>query len=615
MQRQGRTRARRKRSPAADLPQNASKTIDSETIEPIEISLPKNMTVNQLATQMDSDPVDVIKELIRNGIMANINQLIDYETASLVAGELGFTVIAQTTDEGKSIDILEQIESDDPDKQVVRPPIVTIMGHVDHGKTTLLDAIRQTNVTGGEVGGITQKIGAYQVDYEGKTITFLDTPGHEAFTAMRSRGAKVTDIAVLVVAADDGVMPQTLEAIDHAKVAEVPILVAINKIDVPDANPDHVKTQLVERGLVIEEWGGEVIAVPLSAITHDGISDLLENIILVAEISEFKADPDRLAVGVILEARVDKNRGPLATVLVQTGTLQIGQTVVVGGTWGRVKALIGDSGVRLDKIGPSTPAEILGLDQVPDAGETLVVVPNDKVAKDIIRKRQRFMQDGQQMFSGTTLEEASMRLNVGASTDLSLVVKTDMQGSVDAVVDTLEKVVAQDRKVNIVHAGVGTINESDVLLAETSNSVIIGFNTRVEPGARRLALSKRLDVRLYDIIYRLSEDVQKALDGLLTPDLVEIVEGHGEIRVVFSVGRRTKIAGSYVTSGRVSRNAKVRVLRNGELIYEGLISSLKHFKDDVREMTTGFECGIGIEGFNDFEVGDVIESIRLEEAN
>ena len=579
-----------------------------------EIFVPKNITVKELAREMDTDPVDVIKELIRNGVMANINQTIDYGTASLIAEDLGFVVTLENASPKLKEDVLEGLKAeDDPEKQVSRPPIVTIMGHVDHGKTTLLDAIRQSNVTGAEVGGITQRIGAYQVEYEGKLITFLDTPGHEAFTAMRSRGAKITDIAVLVVASDDGVMPQTLEAINHAKAANVPIIVAINKIDVPDANPDHVKTQLVERGLVIEEWGGEIIVVPVSAITGDGIPTLLENILLVAEISELKADPDRLAVGTIVEAQVDKNKGTLATVLIQTGTLTVGQSVVVGNSSGRIKALLGEGGVKLESVGPSAPAEILGLDSVPNAGDTLIVVRNDKAAKDIIKKRQKG-KDFQSSFN-TTLEEASLRLTTGELTEINLVVKTDIQGSVDAVKESLNKLTAEDRRANIIHAGVGTINESDVLLAEASQAVIIGFNTRIEPGARRAATAKKLDIRLYDIIYRLSEDIQSALEGLLTPDVLEITEGHCEVRVVFSVGKTSKIAGSYVRDGRISRNSKARITRQGELLYEGLVSSLKHFKDDVREMNTGFECGVGIEGFSDFEVGDIIESVRVENAS
>ena len=582
--------------------------------EPVsrELELPKTLTVKQLADQMRSDPIDIIKELIRNEVMANINQIIDFETATTIATELGFTTSELPESEEEPAAYSQLNQEDDPGKLIGRPPVVTILGHVDHGKTTLLDVIRESNVTEGEVGGITQHIGAYQVEYKGQKITFLDTPGHEAFTAMRARGAKATDIAVLVVAADDGVMPQTVEAMDHAKAAGVPIVVAINKIDVPDADQDKVKRQLVERGLVIEEWGGEVIAVPISAKARQGIDDLLENILVVAEVAELKADPERPAVGVIVEAQIDKSRGPIATVLVQTGTLRVGQTVVVGNSWGRIKALVDDSGKRITAAEPSTPAEILGLGRLPQAGETLWTVPNEKTAKDLIRERQRRLDTEHQVLTGTTLEDTSARIGTGELTDLNLIVKTDVQGTVDAVRSTLEKLATDKGKVNIIHAASGTINESDVLLARTSKAIIIGFNSRIEPGARLMADTSKIDVRLYDIIYRLSEDVQRALEGLLKPVQQEVVDGHAEVRAVFSLGRRVTIAGAYVTDGRVSRNAIARVFRNGELLQQSTISSLKHFKDDAREMTTGFECGIGVDGFNDFQVGDIIEAVHLE---
>ncbi len=576
-----------------------------------EMELPKTVTVKQLADQMAIDPVNVIKELIRSGVMANINQSIDFETAAAVAVELGFTVTALPETEEQFAAYSQLDREDDPSRLVERPPVVTILGHVDHGKTTLLDAIRESDITGGEVGGITQHIGAYQVEYKGRKITFLDTPGHEAFTAMRSRGAKATDIAVLVVAADDGVMPQTVEAMDHAKAAGVPIVVAINKTDMPDADPERVKRQLVERGLVVEEWGGDVVAVPISARERQGIDLLLENILVVAEVSELKADPERPAVGVIVEAQVDKSKGPLATVLVQTGTLRLGQTVVVGNSWGRVKALIDESGRRVGAAEPSTPVEILGLGHLPQAGDTLWTAPNEKVAKDLIRERQRRLDTERQTLTSTTLEDASARIGKGEITDLNLIVKTDVQGTVDAVRGTLEKLAVDKARVNIIHSATGTINESDVLLAHTSNAIIIGFNTRVEPGARHMADTDRIDIRLYDIIYRISEDVQRALEGLLTPVLQEVVEGHCEVRAVFPVGRRVKIAGSYVTDGRISRNSIARVIRSGEILHRGSISSLKRFKDDVREMTAGFECGIAMDGFNDFQVGDIIEASRL----
>lgn len=574
--------------------------------------MPKSLTVKQLADQMRRDPIDVIKELIRSGVMANINQTIDFDIASAVATELGFTTTALPESEEEFAVYSQLDQKDNPENLVTRPPVVTILGHVDHGKTTLLDAIRESNITDSEVGGITQHIGAYQVEYKGEKITFLDTPGHEAFTAMRARGAKATDIAVLVVAADDGMMPQTIEALDHAKAAGVPIVVAINKIDVPDADPDKVKRQLVERGLVIEEWGGEVIAVSISAKERQGIDTLLENILVVAEIAELKADPERSAIGVVVEAQMDKSKGPMATVLVQTGTLKVGQTVVVGNTWGRVKALLNESGHRVTEAGPSTPTEVLGLGQLPQAGDTMWVVPNEKIAKDLIRERQRRLDTERKVITSTTLEDTSARISTGAFTDLNLIVKTDVQGTVDAVRGTLEKLATENGRVNIIHAAAGTINESDVLLAGASKAIIIGFTTRVEPGAKRMAEIDHVDIRLYDIIYRLSEDIQSTLEGLFKPELQEIIEGHAEVRAIFSLGRRIKIAGSHVTDGRITRNAIARVLRNGVLQHQGTISSLKHFKDDVREMTAGFECGIGVEGFADLQVGDIIETVRLE---
>jgi translation initiation factor IF-2 len=610
MQQRNRSRRRgRRASPDRAVGEGVS-VASAQDAEPLELELPKTLTVKQLADQMRADPVDVIKELIRNGVMANINQTIEFGMAAAVAAEFGFRVSPLTEpDEGFAI-YSQLTREEDPASLVIRPPVVTILGHVDHGKTTLLDAIRESNLTEGEVGGITQHIGAYQVEYKGAKITFLDTPGHEAFTAMRARGAKATDIAVLVVAADDGVMPQTVEAIDHAKAAGVPIVVAINKTDVASADLERVKRQLVEQGLVIEEWGGEVIAVPISARERMGIDDLLENILVVAEVSEFKADPERSAVGVVVESQVDKSKGPVATVLVQTGTLRVGETVVVGDSWGRVKAMISESGRRTRAADPSTPVEILGLGQLPLAGDTLWVVPDEKTAKDLIQERRRRLETERTTMAGPTLESASSRIGTGEITDLNLIIKTDVQGTVDAVRGSLEKLYTAKGKVNIIHTGAGTINEGDVLLAAASKAIIIGFSTRVEPGARHLADSEKVDIRLYDIIYRLSEDVQNALEGLLSPVRQEIVEGHAEVRVVFSVGRRSRIAGAYVTSGRLTRNAGARVIRSGQVVFEGNISSLRHFKDDVREMATGFECGIGLDGFSDFQEGDVVEAFR-----
>ena len=610
MQQRNRSRRRgRRASPDRAVGEGVS-VASAQDAEPLELELPKTLTVKQLADQMRADPVDVIKELIRNGVMANINQTIEFGMAAAVAVEFGFRA-SPLTEAEEGFAIYSQLtREEDPASLVIRPPVVTILGHVDHGKTTLLDAIRESNLTEGEVGGITQHIGAYQVEYKGAKITFLDTPGHEAFTAMRARGAKATDIAVLVVAADDGVMPQTVEAIDHAKAAGVPIVVAINKIDVASADLERVKRQLVEQGLVIEEWGGDVIAVPISARERMGIDDLLENILVVAEVSEFKADPERSAVGVVVEAQVDKSKGPVATVLVQTGTLRVGETVVVGDSWGRVKAMISESGRRTRAADPSTPVEILGLGQLPLAGDTLWVVPDEKTAKDLIQERRRRLETERTTMAGPTLESASSRIGTGEITDLNLIIKTDVQGTVDAVRGSLEKLYTAKGKVNVIHTGAGTINEGDVLLAAASKAIVIGFTTRVEPGAKRLADSEKVDIRLYDIIYRLSEDVQNALEGLLSPVRQEIVEGNAVVRAVFSVGRRSRIAGAYVTSGRLSRNAGARVIRSGQVVFEGTISSLRHFKDDVREMATGFECGLGLDGFSDFQEGDIVEAFR-----
>ena len=610
MQQRYRTRRRGRRGPADNSANERVPVAQGQDAVPQDLELPKNLTVKQLADQIKADPVDVIKELIRNGVMANINQAIDFNMAAVVAAEFGFSASPQAEPDEEFAIYSRLTREDDPSNQITRPPVVTILGHVDHGKTTLLDAVRESNITEGEVGGITQHIGAYQVEYRGQKITFLDTPGHEAFTAMRARGARATDIAVLVVAADDGVMPQTVEAMDHARAAGVPIVVAINKVDVPSADVDRVKRQLVERSLVIEEWGGDVIAVSISARERQGIEELLENILVVAEVSELKADPERPAVGVIVEAQVDKSKGPLATVLVQTGTLRVGDTVVVGDSWGRVKAMISESGRRTRTADPSTPVEILGLGQLPLAGDTLWVVPDEKTAKDLIQERRQRLETERQTMANPTLENASSRIGTGEITDLNLIIKTDVQGTVDAVRGSLEKLATAKGKVNIIHTAAGTINEGDVLLAAASKAIIIGFSTRVEPGARHLADAERVDIRLYDIIYRLSEDVQNALEGLLSPVLQEVVEGHAEVRAVFSVGRRVKIAGSYVTSGRISRNAGVRVIRSGQPIFEGTISSLRHFKDDVREMATGFECGIGMDGFNDYQEGDILEAFR-----
>jgi translation initiation factor IF-2 len=571
------------------------------------VVLPRRLTVKQLADILGVSGIDAIKCLMRNGVMANINQVVDYETAAIVAADLGF----ESKEEPQAPQAAPKPRIAETGKGIkLRPPVVTIMGHVDHGKTKLLDAIRQTNVVDTEAGQITQHIGAYQVEIHGQKITFLDTPGHEAFTAMRARGAQVTDIAILVVAADDGVMPQTLEAINHAKAAGVPIVVAINKIDKPTANPDRVKQQLAENGVIIEEWGGDVIAVPVSAKRGDGIPDLLENLLIVAEILELKADPDRPAIGVVIEARLDSSRGPMATVLVQTGTLEIGDYVVVGDIWGKVKAMFDDKGKRVKKAGPSTPVGVLGLSSVPQAGDSLTVVSGEKEARAEVQRQQK----EKEMSSTSKVPKLSnlfAQIQAGNVKELSIILKTDVQGSIEPIRDSLERLGSGEVKVRIVHSGSGSITENDVLLAIASKGIIIGFNARPEPGAKRLAEQEGVDIRSYQVIYTLVEDVEKALAGMLEPTYVDVVEGHGEVRATFST-RQGKIAGVYVTDGKIGRGASARVLRKGQPVFEGQVSSLKHFKENVREIAAGFECGVGVEGFPEFEVGDIIETYRKE---
>lgn len=580
------------------------------------IGLPGTLTVKQMGDLIDFDPITVIKALMKKGIMVTINQMIDYNTAAMVAHDLGVDVHEEVTEHGTETPKYHRFAIDDDSNQKIRPPVVTIMGHVDHGKTRLLDAIRQTNVMDSEAGGITQHIGAYQVEVESQKITFLDTPGHEAFTAMRARGAHVTDIAILVVAADDGIMPQTIEAIDHAKAADVPIVIAINKIDKPEANVDRVKQQLTEQDLLIEEWGGDIICIPLSAKTGEGIPDLLEHLLLVAEMQELKANPDRKALGVVVESQMDTTKGPLATVLVQQGTLKIGDSVVVGDTWGKIKAMYNDLGKHVRKAGPSTPVEVMGLNTVPHAGDGLKAVNDDKTARTQIEKalKERELK-AMEAAKVLALEDIYKQIKSGQFKELRIVVKTDVQGSIEPIKSSLERLEEEGIKVRILRSGAGTITEADITLALASQAIVIGFNTHPEPGARRLADTEGVDIRCYDVIYELLEDVQKALVGMLEPVIVEAIDGHAEVRAIFSVGRREKIAGSYITDGKVVRGTQARVIRGEEVIYDSTIGSLKRFKDDVREVATGFECGIGIEGFSDFEVGDIIESYHQEEAH
>ena len=575
------------------------------------LDIPSAISVADLADMMGADPIDVIKQLMRFGYMISINEVVEFEVASGIAQSFGFPVKAPTQEEdtGPGSVVLTH-EGEDPENLVDRPPVVTILGHVDHGKTTLLDSIRNTNVVGGESGGITQHIGAYQVRYNGTPITFLDTPGHEAFTAMRARGAQVTDIAILVVAADDGIMPQTEEAISHVKAAEVPIIVAVNKMDRPDADPDRVKRQLAERDLLVEDWGGDVIAVPVSALKGEGIDDLLENIIVVAEIAELKANPDQLARGVVVEAEIDKSKGPVATVLVQTGTLKPAQTIVVNGLKGRVRAMLNDHGKRVKLAGPSMPVEILGIGGLPGAGDMFTIVPDERSARQMVDEWERTQQVERRH---GTLEDIAARIESGEVVDLDLIVKTDVQGSTEAVRSALDRLNTDRTRVNIIHMATGAITENDVMLAAASDAVVIGFNTQPGAGANTLAAQEGVDVRYYDVIYQLVEDVERAVNGLLAPETRDITEGYATVRAVFTIGRRGRAAGVYVNDGRISRSSTIYVMRNNKNVHEGPIASLKHFRDDVRELTNGLEGGVVVEGFQDYQEGDILESHRIEE--
>ncbi|HEX78074.1 MAG TPA: translation initiation factor IF-2 [Dehalococcoidia bacterium] len=575
------------------------------------VELPEAIAVSNLANVLGTSPIEVIKQLMRQGVMANINQVISYEIAAGVASAFGYEP-KETRRRGLAIAGKRPAA---PQKGELRPPVVTILGHVDHGKTTLLDAIRQSNVVATEAGSITQHIGAYQVETDSRKITFLDTPGHEAFTAMRARGAQVTDIAIVVVAADDGVMPQTVEAIDHAKAADVPILVAINKIDKPNANIERVKKQLADMGVLIEEWGGDVVCVAVSAKKREGITDLLENLLVVAEVLELKADPHRPAQGAVIEARLDKSRGPLATVLVQNGTLRIGDIMVAGNAWGRIRAMFNDRGKHLKKAEPATPAEVLGLNSVPRAGDTFTIVPNERQAKELLQRQQEEQKQALGARRLATLDSLAAQISAGEVKELNLILKTDVQGSIEPIRDSLERLHTEQAKVRVIHSGSGSITESDVLLALASKGIIIGFNTPIEPGAKRLAEVEGVDIRSYQVIYNLVDDVNKALSGLLKPATVEVVEGRAQVLAVFPVKKLGKVAGARVVEGRVSRDSPARVLRSGKVVHDSRVASLKHYQEFVTEIGPGQECGIGIEGFADFEVGDIIETYRRQQAS
>ena len=573
------------------------------------LELSRAITVGELAERVGANPIEVIKNLMRMGVMAGLNDAIDADVATPIARFYGFDV--ERIASGEAALGERMADGEKTDHLLPRPAVVTVLGHVDHGKTSILDAVRKTNVAGGEAGGITQHIGAYQVDIKGSPITFLDTPGHEAFTTLRARGARVTDIAVLVVAADDGVMPQTIEAINHTKAADVPIIVAINKMDVPAADPERVKRQLSEQEILVEDWGGDILSIPLSARTGDGLDDLLESIQLVAEIAGLSADPELPARGTVIEAQLHQNRGPVATVLVQTGTLRTGDTVVVGATWGRIRALTDYRGNRVAEAGPSTPVEVLGLASVPQAGDILEAIGPDQDARAIATSRARGTAISE-VRQPSSLEQYAKQIGSGDVRDLNLIVKADTQGSLEAVRGAISRLGNQNTRGNILHADVGSITEGDVLLATASDATIFGFNSRIETAARRLADLRGIEVRNYTIIYQLLDDLDNALRGLAAPLLQEVQEGRAEVRQVFDV-RGGRAAGCIVTEGRVRRAALARVIRNGEIVVDGPIASLRRFRDEAREVQTGQECGIRVQNFTDFEEGDVIVTYVQQE--
>ena len=585
-----------------------------ETISEDTIIVRDGMTVGELSEVLSVNSTELIKKLFMElKIMANINQSLTLEQIELIAMDYGKEIQEEVEINKEDLDLYFEVEDEEKNLRE-RAPIVTIMGHVDHGKTTLLDTIRNTRVTAGEAGGITQHIGAYQVRTKDKKITFLDTPGHAAFTTMRARGAKITDVTILVVAADDGVMPQTIEAINHAKAADVPIIVAVNKMDKPQANPDRVMNELVEYGLISEEWGGDTIFVPISALKGEGIDELLENILLVTEMQELKANPNRLALGTVIEAKLDKGRGAVATLLVQNGTLNVGDPLVVGNTYGRVRAMINDRSKNIHTAKPSTPVEITGLQDVPNAGDRFVVFGDEKTARQIGEKRQQqYIETTRQANSAVSLDTLFEQMKQGEMKDLNIIIKADVQGSVEALAMSLAKIDVEGVNVRIIHTGVGAINESDITLAVASSAVVIGFNVRPDNNAKQMAATEQVDIRLHSIIYKVIEEIEAAMTGLLDPEFVEKVIGLAEVRQVYKVSKIGTIAGAYVTEGKVSRDGKVRVIRDSVVIYEGEIDTLRRFKDDVKEVQSGYECGMTVENFNDIKEGDVFEVYIMEE--
>ncbi|WP_323702557.1 translation initiation factor IF-2 [Mammaliicoccus sp. Dog046] len=578
------------------------------------ITYEEGITVGELAEKINKDASEIIKKLFLLGVVANINQALDTETVELICSDYDIEAELEVHVDATDLETYFEVEDENDASLIERPAVVTIMGHVDHGKTTLLDSIRNTRVTAGEAGGITQHIGAYQIENNNKKITFLDTPGHAAFTTMRARGAQVTDITILVVAADDGVMPQTIEAINHAKAAEVPIIVAVNKVDKPTANPDRVMQELGEYGLYPEDWGGDTIFVQLSAIQGDGIDDLLEMIGLVSEVEELKANPNRAAVGTVIEAELDKSRGPAASLLVQNGTLEVGDSLVVGNTYGRVRAMVSDLGKRIKVAGPSTPVEITGLHDVPQAGDRFVVFKNEKQARQIGEKRQQEnILKQRQDSKSVSLDNLFEQMKQGEMKDLNIIIKGDVQGSVEALAASLMKIDVEGVNVRIIHTAVGAINASDVTLAAASNGIIIGFNVRPDAGAKRAAEEENVDMRLHRIIYKVIEEIESAMKGLLDPEFEEKVLGQAEVRQTFKVSKVGTIAGSYVTDGKITRDSSVRIIRDGIVIFEGELDTLKRFKDDAKEVAAGYECGITIEKFNDIKEGDIFEAFKMVE--
>jgi translation initiation factor IF-2 len=612
----------------ADVPSEPQAADVPATVEEVEsvpasdvIMLPSVITLRDLSKLLDISPINLIRELMNSGVMANINQEIDYDTAAIVAADLGFEVKEELppepVEEEPEVPQRKRREytAEEVAKLVARPPVVTIMGHVDHGKTSLLDVIREANVVDSEAGGITQHIGAYQIETQGKKITFLDTPGHEAFTAMRARGAMATDIAILVVAADDGVQPQTIEAINHARAAQVPIIVALNKIDKANANPDAVKQQLADVDLLVEEYGGDVICVPVSAKQKTGLESLLEMILLVAEMADLKANPEARAEGTVIEGRLDQKRGSLGTLLVQEGTLRVGSYLVIGDQVGKARAMFDDQGKPISSAPPSTPAVILGLNDVPTAGDTFIAIEDEHKARDVAaaevdRRQEAALQQRQKALS---LDEFFAQAQAGQVQELNIILKADVQGSIEPIVNSVERLGDETIKARFLHAGTGNINESDIMLAVASNAIVIGFNTQVDTAASRMAENEGVDIRPYDIIYKLIDDIDLALKGMLEPTYEDVTIGRAEVRAIFRIPNKKQIAGCMVTDGVAARNALIRVRRDDQVLYEGQVASLRRFKDDVREVSTGMECGVGVEGFRDFAVGDTLEFYRKEQ--